>query len=189
AALPVEGDLGPDVQAGWRLAAVRQRDRQWATALLAAGRPVLAPGRPPGTWAGNDELAALLDPGTRASVATGLFGRVTRAARELEGTREGSQASAAAIAELAAWPGPWPDGVADFVLAMARASLSAQGAVRVLQGLLLAAARNIPATGPRDYAAELMRMAQSPETAYPWVAVLRRAADTLSLRRAFYSAL
>jgi hypothetical protein len=187
--LPIEGDLGLDVHAGWRLAAVRQGNAEWAVALLSGDAPLLAPGRPQGAWAGNDELAAALDPATRASLAASVFTRMTRAARELEGTRSGNRASATTIVEFTAWPGPWPDAVADYVLGMVAASLSAQGAVRVLQGLVTASARNSSVTGPRDYAADLIRMTQRPDCAYPWLAVLRRAADTLTLRRAFHSAL
>jgi Family of unknown function (DUF5691) len=187
--LPIEGDLGLDVHAGWRLAAVRQGNAEWAVALLSGAAPLLAPGRPPGAWAGNDELAAALDPATRASLAASVFTRMTRAARELEGTKSGNRASATTIVEFTAWPGPWPDAVTDYVLGMVAASLSAQGAVRVLQGLVAASARNASVTGPRDYAADLIRMTQRPDCAYPWLTVLRRGADTLTLRRAFHAAL
>jgi hypothetical protein len=183
------GGLSVEVHAGWRRAAMRQGDPQWAAALLSGDGPLLAPDWPQGAWTGNHELATLLDPGTRAALAQGVFTRVTEAARALEGKKSGSRASATAIAEFAAWPGPWPAGVADFVLRMVAASLSAQGAVRVLQGLLSAAARNIPVDGSRDYGAELIRMANAPDCAYPWLAVLRRAADTLALRRAFHAAI
>ncbi len=183
------GDLSVEVHAGWRLAAVRQGSAEWAMALLSGDGPLLAPGWPEAAWAGNHELAALLDPATRASLATGFFARLTRAARELEGTKSGGRASATTIAELTAWPGPWPDAVADHVLAMVAASVCAQGSARALQGLLASAGRNIPVTGPRDYSAELIRLAHRPDCAYPWLAVLRRAADTLALRRDFHSAI
>ncbi len=51
------------------------------------------------------------------------------------------------------------------------------------RGLLDAAARGLPATGDRDYAAELTRLA----SAYPqtWSPLLRSAAETITLRRAF----
>jgi hypothetical protein len=173
-------DLTVEVHAGWRLAAVRQGDAQWAAALLSGDGPLLAPGRPQAAWAGSHDLAALLDPATRASLAAAVFPRLTRVA---------GRASATAITELTAWPGPWPDAVADYVLSMVTASLSTQGAVRVLQGLVAATARHIPVTGPRDYAAELIRLSNAPDCAYPWIAVLRRAADTLALRRAFQASL
>jgi len=181
--------LAVEVHAGWRLAAVRQGDAHWAVALLSGNGPLLAPGRPQAAWAGNHDLAALLDPDTRASLAAALFPRLTRVASGREGTKAGSRASATAIAELTAWPGPWPAAAADFTLSIVAASLSAQGAVRVLQGLLASAGRHAPVTGPRDYAAELVRLSNAPDCAYPWIAVLRRAADTLALRRAFQAAL
>ncbi|HEX3963807.1 MAG TPA: DUF5691 domain-containing protein [Trebonia sp.] len=181
--------LAAEVHAGWRLAAVRQGDAQWAAALLSGDGPLLAPGRPQAAWAGTQDLAALLDPATRASLAAAVFPRITRAASGMDGAKAGSRAAMTAIAELAGWPGPWPEAVADHVLAIVTASLSAQGAVRVLQGLVASAARHIPVTGPRDYAAELIRLSNSPDCAYPWIAVLRRCADTLALRRAFQAAL
>jgi len=189
AASSTTASLAVEVHAGWRLAAVRQGDAIWAVALLSGDGPLLAPGRPQAAWAGNHDLAALLDPGTRASLAAAFFPRLTRVASGLERTRAGSRASATAIAELTAWPGPWPAAAADFTLSMVAASLSAQGAVRALQGLLASAGRHAPVTGPRDYAAELIRLSNAPDCAYPWIAVLRRAADTLALRRAFQAAL
>ena len=107
----------------------------------------------------------------------------------MEATKAGNQASAIAIAEFTGWPGPWPDAVADYVLDIVTASITTQGAVRVLRDLLASAARRIPVTGPRDYGAALARLAQSADCAYPWIAVLRRAADTLALRRAFQAAI
>jgi len=181
--------LSVEVHAGWRLAAAREGNAQWALALLSGNGPLLAPAWPEAAWIANHELAALLSPADRASLATGFFARLTRQARELEGTKWGTRASATTIAELTAWPGPWPDTLADYVLGTVAASLSAQGAARTLQGLVISAARNIPVTGPRDYAAELIRLAHRPDCAYPWLAVLRRAAETLALRRDFHAAI
>jgi Family of unknown function (DUF5691) len=189
AALPLEGGLDVEVYAGWRLAAVGQRDPEWAAALLSGTAPLLAPGRPEAAWPGNHELATVLDPVTRAAVAPAVAARIARAASAAATRKAGNSAAATVIAELTAWPGPWPDALADLVIAMVRDNISAQGAVRVSQGLLAAAARNIPVTGPRDYAAALTQLAQSPACAFPWLSVLRRAADTLTLRRAFQDAL
>jgi hypothetical protein len=187
-ALPITGDLALEVHGGWRLAAVSQGSTEWATALLTGEVPLLAPGRPQAAWAGNHELAAVLDPAARAALAHGTFTRIAQAARGMETTKAGNQASAIAIAEFTGWPGPWPDAVADYVLDIVTASITAQGTVRVLRDLLASAARRIPVTGPRDYGAALTRLAQSTDCAYPWIAVLRRAADTLALRRAFQAA-
>jgi hypothetical protein len=183
------GGLSVEVHAGWRRAAMRQGDAEWAMALLAGDGPLLAPAWPEAAWVGNHELAALLRPADRASLAAGFFTRLTRAARDLEGTKWGSRASTTTITELTAWPGPWPDALADYLLARVAVSLSAQGAARTLQPLVSAAARNIPVTGPRDYGAEFIRLAHRPDCAYPWLAVLRRAADTLALRRDFHFAI
>jgi hypothetical protein len=189
AALPITGDLALEVHGGWRLAAVSQGSTEWATALLTGEAPLLAPGRPQAAWAGNHELAAVLDPAARAALAYRAFTRIAQAARAMEATKAGNQASAIAIAEFTEWPGPWPDAVADYVLDIVTASIAAQGTVRVLRDLLASAARRIPVTGPRDYGAALARLAQSTDCAYPWIAVLRRAADTLALRRAFQAAI
>ena len=187
--LPVEGGLDAEVYAGWRLAAVSQRNPEWAAALLSGTAPLLALGRPEAAWPGNHELAAVLDPVTRAALAPGVASRVARTANAAAGRKAGNSAAATVIAELTAWPGPWPDALADLVIAMVADNISAQGAVRLIQGLLAAAARRIPVTGPRDYAAEFTRLAQSPACAFPWLSVLRRTADTLTVRRAFHAAL
>jgi hypothetical protein len=189
ASLPVEGSLDVEVYAGWRLAAVSQRNPEWAAALLSGTAPLLAPGRPEAAWPGNHELAAVLDPATRAALAPGVATRIARIASAAAGRKAGNSAAATVIAELTAWPGPWPGALADLVIAMVADNISAQGAVRMTQGLLAAAARNIPVTSPRDYAAEFTRLAQSPACAFPWLSVLRRTADTLTLRRAFHAAL
>jgi hypothetical protein len=188
ASLPVEGGLQVEVHAGWRLAAVSQRNPEWAAALLSGTGPLLAPGRPQDAWPGNHELAALLDSGTRARLAFDVFTRVGLAAKAAKDAKAGNAATAA-MAEWAAWPGPWPDALADAVLSAVKPSITTQGKVRTLQGLLAAAARSIPVTGPHDYAAEFAELAQSPACAFPWLSVLRRTADTLSLRRAFHAAL
>src|SRR5437667_23230 len=117
ASLPIEGGLAAEVYAGWRLAAVGQRDPRWAAALLAGTAPLLAPDRPEAAWPGNHALAAVLDPVTRAALAAGVIARITRAANATAGRKAGkagnstannaaNNAAAAVIAELYAWPGP-----------------------------------------------------------------------------------
>jgi hypothetical protein len=188
--LPVEGGLHTEVVAGWRLAAVRQQDREWAAALLSGPAPLLEPGRPEAAWPANRGLAAVLDPAARAALAPGVVARIAAAATgPAAGKQKGNSAAGTVIAELSAWPGPWPDALADAVLRLAAGSITIQGAARTAQGLLAAAARNIPVTGPRDYAASFIQLAEAPGCAYPWETVLRRAADTLALRRAFHAAL
>jgi hypothetical protein len=187
--LPVEGDLQVEVVAGWRLATVRQHNATWAAALLSGTGPLLAPGRPQAAWPGNDQLAAVLDPAARAALAPGVISRIIKAADAIAGEKSGHNAAMTVVAELSEWPGPWPDAVADLVLRIVTSNITAQGAARTTRDLLAAAARNIPVTGPRDYAAEFTGLAQSPACAFPWLSVLRRAADTLTLRRAFHAAL
>jgi hypothetical protein len=212
--LPAGGGSRAEVVAGWRMAAVRQHDREWAAALLSGPAPLLEPGRPDAAWPANRELAAVLDPAVRAALAPGVVARITAAATSPVAGRQGAaisrggnppyppgparwetghigQAGAAGtvIAELSAWPGPWPDALADVVLRLAASNITAAGTARTARGLLAAAARNIPVTGPRDYAASFIQLAETPGCAYPWDPVLRRTAGTLALRRAFHAAL
>jgi hypothetical protein len=83
------------------------------------------------------------------------------------------------------------DGSAPFSPAEAAAIMSAlvQGTIatprpNVPRDLLAAAARRLPADGPRDHAAELRQLAAKCRD--PWSAMLTRAADTITLRRAFH---
>ncbi len=174
-ALPVERHLGIAVHAGWRLAAVRQGDGKWAQALLDAGDPDDGGGRPPAAWPDGARLAAVLPPEVRAArvaarlAALGLAGR----AADIN----------AVMAEIAGFPLPWPAVLADAVMAvMARVATQAV-LPRLARGLLAAAGRGLPAAGARDYAADLARLADAhPQT---WSPLLRSAAETIALRRAF----
>jgi hypothetical protein len=87
------------------------------------------------------------------------------------------------IAEMAGCPVPWPTVLADAVTAILGRVATQAVLPRLARGLLAAAARGLPATGDRDYAAELARLA----SAYPqtWSPLLRSAAETIALRRAF----
>jgi hypothetical protein len=89
-ALPVDDDWAPVLRTGWAFAAMRQRDPDWAAALV--GLP------------GVDTSALLgaLPPDRRAAA-------VVREVRERPTT---------AHAMLALCPGPWPPDLADAVLAM-----------------------------------------------------------------------
>ena len=87
------------------------------------------------------------------------------------------------MAEIEGCPLPWPAVLADAVVAvMARVATQAV-LPRLARGLLAAAGRGLPAAGDRDYAAGLARLAD----AYPqtWSPLLRSAAETIALRRAF----
>jgi hypothetical protein len=168
--LPVDGGLAVDVHAGWRLAAISQASPQWAGALLAAGPPGTASKRAPAAWPQDSQLAAVLPPAARTARAAALLA--------------GAALTADAVAEVASCPGPWPDSVADLVIAALRRTITAP-ASRWPEGLVSAAARHLPVTGQRDYAAALARLAD-PDGCPPLRrAALRSAARMITLRRAF----
>jgi hypothetical protein len=178
-ALPVGPNLDAprrlDVHAGWRLAAVRQGNREWAGVLLAAGDPSDGGNRPPAAWPSDQRLAATLSPARRA----------TRAAALLAGTslNAGPAAAQQAIAEVGGGPVPWPGDLADAVLAVLVRAAPLSVLPRLPRGLLDLAARGLPATGGRDYAAELTRLADArPQN---WTPLVRKTAETILLRRAF----
>ena len=128
--LPVEGGLGVDVHAGWRLAAISQASTEWAGALLAAGPPGNANRRPPAAWPQDSQLTAVLRPDARAARAATLLA--------------GAALTPDAVAEVASCPGPWPDSLADLVIAVLRRTITS-AASRWPEGLVSAAARNLPA--------------------------------------------
>ena len=178
-ALPVAPPLDAarrlDVHAGWRLAVVGQGNAEWAEALLAAGDPDDGEGRPPSAWPDDQRLAATLPPASRAA----------RAAALLAGTKLtlGPAAANHVIPEVGGVPMPWPGGLADAVLAVLGAAAPLAVLARLPRGLLDLAARGLPATGGRDYAAELTRLADAhPQS---WTPLVRKTAETILLRRAF----
>jgi len=182
-ALPVAGNLAADVHAGWRLAAIRQRDAAWAEAILTQDDPALGVRRTPAAWPGNRELLAVLPPAARDAAGTKAMHKASDALNAIQ-TR--APMAAAALADLADWPPPWTDTVAETVVALIRqivTDLKPQSQFRVL---VTAAVRNVPVSGARDYAAELMQAAESDKCPQAWVAFLRRAAETITLRRVFY---
>ncbi len=183
--LPVAGDLASHVHAGWRLAAVHQASPDWAAALLTSGRrhpqTLQASSRPAAAWPADDQLAAVLPPAARAARVAALLSRTA--------------VTPAALAELAACPGPWPVSLAEVVLSMLRtlvtaapgspAAQSSWAGTRWASELATAAARHLPATGEFDYAAALSRLADAGACPPPWPVVLHRIAGTIALRRAF----
>ena len=174
-ALPVEGNLGLDVHAGWRLAAVTQGSGQWAEALLAAGDPDGGGNRPPAAWVADERLAAVLPPERRTARLAALLAST--------GLNPGSAAVNRAIAEVGGGPVPWAAVLADAVVTVLGRAAPRAVLPGLPRGLLDLAARGLPATGGRDYAAELDRLAD----AYPqtWTPLLRKTAETILLRRAF----
>jgi Family of unknown function (DUF5691) len=173
--LPVPEQLRLDVHAGWRLAAASQRSSEWAEALLAAGDPDDGGDRPPAAWPDDQRLAAVLPPASRAARAAALLAETK--------LTPGPAAANRAIAEVGGVPMPWPSELADAVLAVLGRAASLTALPRLPRGLLDLAARGLPATGGRDYAAELTRLADArPQT---WTPLVRKTAETILLRRAF----
>jgi hypothetical protein len=168
AELPVAGGLGPVVHAGWRMAAIRQRDPAWAAALVAASDRDPAPGGRPGGWTPDDRLLEIVPANARIE-------RVIRLA---------AHSTQQAVRALADCPGPWPDRAADVLLRHVAAAKPAQVDRRAFAEPLHAAARCLPATGPRDHAAELRSLADG-HADNPLGALLRRCASTIELRRRF----
>jgi hypothetical protein len=172
AALPVAGGFRADVHAGWRLAAVAQRDAAWAAVLL--DRDDADPsGRPPAAWPRAAQLAAVLPAPRRLAWASGLLA-----------SRGPSRES---VAALASCPGSWPAGVADAVLAQFRAAATAitPRAGRDVMLLAPVAARKLPADEGRDYAAELRALAGTTTTDDGLADYLRRAAAVVGRRGYF----
>jgi hypothetical protein len=173
-ALPVEANRRMDVHAGWRLAAVDQRNSQWAEALLAVGDPDDG-NRPPAAWPADQRLAALLPPDRRAARVAALLASTNLNA--------GPATLQHVIAEVGGGPVPWPAAVADAVGTILGRAAPLAVLPRLPRGLLDMAARGLPATGGRDYAAELTRLADThPQT---WSPLLRKTVETIQLRRAF----
>jgi Family of unknown function (DUF5691) len=177
-ALPVAGGLRADVHAGWRLAAVDQASSPWAEALLAVPEPAEASRLPLDAWPRDFQLAAVLAPAARAARAAAILA--------------GAPASFGALAEIRSCPRPWPDFLADAVIAALRRAVTVAARYRNQAGLsawseeyAVAAGRSLPVTGPADHAAALRRLADIDHCPAYWSAALRRAADTIALRRAF----
>jgi hypothetical protein len=173
-ALPVSGGLGSDVRAGWRRAAVRQGSQPWAKAILSVGEPGTVSARPAVAWTSDDRLAEILPPAWRAERAVALLA--------------GSAPDAAAVAEVARCPGPWPDSLAAAV--MAALSRAAGSATRQYwpDQLAAAAGRHLPVTGEPggiDYAAALERLAGHEKCLTSLAEALRQAAEVIRLRRSF----
>jgi hypothetical protein len=172
--LPVPGGFGAEVHAGWRKAAVTQRDPAWAAALLAAAAAE-ADDAPPAARAAaasaDTELARVLRPAERVAWARGILARAG----------SGPQAAAA----LAACPGPWPASLADAVLAELARGLRASRPHRGVLVILPIAARLLPATGERDYAAGIRALGLAGPVAGDLLSRLHRAADVIAYRRRF----
>ena len=167
--LPVTGELAVEVHAGWRLATVRQASQAWAQALLTAGAAA-GDGRPPVAWPPDHQLAAILPPEAQAARATTLLT---------------GQAGVAGVTAAIACPGPWPQALADAVVALLERAFATGRWPGWPETLLLAAARKLPVDDLHDYASALAWMARSESCPPRWRERLNRAARALALRRAF----
>ncbi len=178
--LRIPGDLGPDVHAGWRLAAIGQESADWARALLAADGPGPGKNRPAALWPADQALAALLPPEARAARAAALLSALPLATANPPGW---AGVSSPLLDEIAAWPAPWPDVLADAALSLLVRAAAMQNLPAAARGVIASAARGLPATGPRDYAAWLTRLADArPQV---WTSLLRSAAAVIGARRVF----
>jgi hypothetical protein len=149
----------------------------WALALLGAdlGAGVwLTTIGPP-----DAALAGLLPAGLRAERAAAMLAKAS------------DNASAGHVystkAELASHPVPWPPVLADTVLdAMAHEVLKPK-LTDLSQAVVETAGRGMPATGEKDYAAELTRLANvMPQS---WMPEMHAAVESINLRRAFLAEL
>lgn len=166
--LPVQGGFRIDVHAGLRFAAIRQRDAEWAAALLTVHDDAIA-GRPPAAWPSDARLAEVLSDEARALWTIGKL--------------KADDPDSEAVATLAAWPGTWPDALADAVLGLLGADRARRGQVQRPSPLLRPAARKLPAVPAT--AARLRVLADAAEAGSTLAAELRRAADTIDLRHRF----
>jgi hypothetical protein len=175
--------LAPDgqqvvVHAGWRFAAIRQANAEWAQALLAAAEPAEVRKRPPAVWPRDCDLAAVLPAGARAARAAALLAE--------------PDAGSDPAAEVAGCARPWPEPLADAVVAAlgrALASAARPGYSAATHGLTVvlsnAAGHGVPVTSRTDYAAALAQLASADNCPQYWTTLLRKAADTAAVRRAF----
>jgi hypothetical protein len=178
ASLPVAGDLRVDVHAGWRLAAIDRASSPWAEALLAVPEPGQAVQRPPDAWPRDFQLAALLAPPARATRAAALLATAA--------------AMPHALTEVRNCPGPWPDSLAEAVIAALRRTVTSAARLGIAatragwpEELVAVAGRSLPAAGPTDYAVALRRLAHIDKCPPHWSSALRRAAAAIAVRRAF----
>jgi hypothetical protein len=164
--LPVADDFAADVHAGWRLATVRQRNPDWARALLHAGADLPArPGTP-----SDEALAALLPTDERQARAAALL---------RTGSNQRGQAELAVQNCAPPWSPPLVDAVLDAIARTVRAGEPLSSA------LLSAAVRGLPADASSTAAAKLRSLAEQGRSSTPFVPALYRAADLLDLRRRF----
>jgi hypothetical protein len=92
-------------------------------------------------------------------------------------------ASSPLLDEIAGCPAPWPEVVAEAALSVLVRAAAMQNLPTAARAVITAAARCLPATGSRDYAAWLTRLADAHPQA--WSPLVRSAAATIRSRRVF----
>jgi hypothetical protein len=152
---------------------------EWAVALLDADRQFV--NRPPSVWVPDFALARLLPADARAARTAALLAAVGQDSRPPQAQR--------VMAELAGHRAPWPAVVADAALDALDRAAGRPLLAEFTQSLIDAAGRAMPASGARDYAAELTRLAVATPEAMPWMPAMRAAAEMIALRRAFLAEL
>lgn len=165
-ALPVADDFAGDVHAGWRRAAVRERNADWARALLS----VTDQGRRRVASPSDHQLAALLPRAERQERVMILLQQNAEAAR--------------LAAEAQSCRPPWDSQLGEAVLDYLGRALHSDRPGPI-GALLATAARALPAEAATDYAAQLRRLADDAPITTGWPNALRQAADLLELRRRF----
>lgn len=162
--LPVSDDFHFEVHAGWRIAALRLRDADWARALLRVGD---APTPRPG-WPSDEALAAVLPEAERQDRAASLL--------------RGAYHYGALQTALESCPTPWAPPLVAALLEHIRQSVRA-AEPPPLGPLLALAARCLPVDA--QLGAEFHRLADIAPITSALPAALRNAADVLDLRRRF----
>jgi Family of unknown function (DUF5691) len=154
--LPVDGDWADVLRAGWTDAAVRQRDADWALALL----PVAA-----------QDHVRLLDVVPEAERGAAVVTLLAALGLTVDSP------DTAATALLATCPAPWRAPLADAVLAQLARAGGDPKRYGVRESLRLAALRL-----PPQRAAEVRRLALGRPDGSAWRTALTTLADTLALR-------
>jgi hypothetical protein len=149
----------------------------WAFALLSADGGTV--NRPLFVWVPDTVLAGLLPASLRAGRAAAMLADVSADARlpQVQPVRT----------ELASHPVPWPPVLADAALATLARAAARPALTELTQSVLDTAGRGMPATGAKDYAAELNALADAVPQA--WMPELLATAETIALRRAFLTEL
>ncbi len=168
--LPVEGDWGPVLRAGWVTAAIQQRDAAWAAALL--------PGEP---LTGRSEPFRLLDVLPAADRAATVVRMLAR--NPVLGVPPAKVGTAQSL--LASCERPWPAPLVDELLGQLARPTDEQSRGAAMAWVLPLAARSLPPSAA-GRVAELA--ARQPEGS-SWRAALGEVADLLTFRHEMHEEL